>query len=209
MNLMENQLQTSSVKNLLQEEGIQHATGRVRSVSLLEEMSLVGFVPYSLSNLYLHLSMYMDLNDGLIVTPYCIRFSHINTIYPIFKSIQLASRNKYDVDENLIIGSIVDDIPERIFKALKVPNPFMNKKILQRLLMQDWDKGSLFENSGDGNVRYIARENEFEMKEGLGKLICISNDFLCLCRYMNKVTGLPSFTILPSEDTIRVIPESQ
>ena len=61
---MENQLQKSSVKNLLQEECIQHATGRVRSASLQEEMSLVGFVPYSLSNLYLQLAMYMDLNDG-------------------------------------------------------------------------------------------------------------------------------------------------
>lgn len=118
-----------------------------------------------------NLSMYMDLNDGLIVTPYCIRFSHINTTYPIFKSIQLASRNKYDVDENLIIGSIVDDIPERMFKTLKVPNPFLNQKVLQRLLMQDWNKRYLLESTADGNVRYIARENEFELSEGLGKLI--------------------------------------
>jgi hypothetical protein len=206
---MENQLQKSSVKNLLQEEGIQHATGRVRSASLQEEMSLVGFVPYSLSNLYLQLAMYMDLNDGLIVTPYCIKFSKINTVYPIFKSIQLASRNKYEIDDSLIIGTIVDDIPERNFKALKIPSPFLNRMVLQRLLMQNWDKKNLFENAGDGTVRYIARENEFELSDGLGRLICISNDFLCLCRYMNKVTGLPSFTILTSEDTIRVIPENK
>lgn len=66
---MNSQLQKSSLFSLLRETGMQRAEGRVRSKSLLEEMSLIGFVPYT--DYYLHQLVLssVDLNGHLYVAP--------------------------------------------------------------------------------------------------------------------------------------------
>ena len=45
--MVHSHIHKSSLFNLLNETGMQQAEGRVRSKSLLEEMSLIGFIPYT------------------------------------------------------------------------------------------------------------------------------------------------------------------
>ena len=179
-----------------------YAQGTVVSKSLGEEMSLVGFVPYSVSFAFYQLSMYINLNDTLIVTPYFLRFSQDECIWPIFKTIRLAKNRKYDLDENITVCTLQEEGSSKKNKATKFP--YVSGDLHKKDIKSIKDK-SLFEVSETGAISYIARMNEFELYDGFGKMRYITNDFLCLCKYMNKVTGLPSYVVLPSYDTIRAI----
>lgn len=77
------------------------------------------------------------------------------------------------------------------------------------MIYKKWDKKDLFSKNEDGSYNYTGREGEWELSHGLGNMISISNNFLCLCSYMNKVTGTPSYAVLTSDDTIRVLPENE
>lgn len=205
---MNSQLQKSSLFSLLCETGMQCAEGRVRSKSLLEEMSLIGFVPYT--DYYLHQLVLssVDLNDHLYVAPYLVRFSKDTPVYPYFKTITKAIGKKYRIDEKLYIDPILDEIPKSVLQYAHFKLPLDGKQLLQ-LMSKKWDKRDLFIRNDDGSYDYNGREGEWELSCGLGNMISISNNFLCLCSYMNKVTGTPSYAVLTSDDTIRVLSENE
>ncbi len=214
--MLNSQLEKSSIKSLLHAKGMQQATGRVRSKNLLEEMSLVGFVPYSVFFDSLYYDTGLDLNDHLFVTPHLLRSSKETFPRPIFKTIADTIEKKYIIDDKLLIDSIIDIIPDYIFKKERY------KECKQRFrgsqlktlfsqnhsILKEWEEKGVIEISEGDSYNYIARVNEWELSGGFGNIKCISNDFLCLCTYMNKVTGLPSYTLLPSDNTIRVLSET-
>lgn len=206
--MMNSQLQKSSLFSLLCDTGMQRAEGRVRSKSLLEDMSLVGFIPYT--DYYLHQLVLssVDLNDHLYVAPYLVRFSKDTPVYPYFKTITKAIGKKYRIDEKLYIDPILDEIPKSVLQYAHFKLPLDGNQLLH-LMSKKWDKRDLFVKNDDGSYDYNGREGEWELSCGLGNMISISNNFLCLCSYMNKVTGTPSYTVLTSDDTIRVLPENE
>lgn len=207
--MINSQLQKSSLFNLLCETGIQHAEGRVRSKSLFEEMSLIGFIPYT--DYYIHQLAFnsFDLNDHLYVAPYLVKFSKDTPVYPYFKTITKAIGKKYRIDEKLYIDPILDEIPKSILQYARFSFPPLNGNKLLRLISTKWDKKDLFIKNEDNTYDYIGRDGELELSCGLGSVISLSNNFLCLCSYMNKVTGTPCYTVLTSDDTIRVLPENE
>lgn len=202
------QLNKSSLFSLLNETGMQQAEGRVRSRSLLEEMSLIGFIPYT--DYYLHRLVLtsVDLNDHLYVAPYLVRFSKDTPVYPYYKTITKATGKQYRVDGNLYIDPILDEIPSSVPQYAHFKLPLGGIQLL-KLIEKKWDKKDLFIKNEDRTYDYIGREGEWELSCGLGSMLSISNNFLCLCSYMNKVTGLPSYAVLTSDDTIRVLPENE
>lgn len=202
------QLNKSSLFSLLNENGMQRAEGRVRSKSLLEEMSLIGFIPYT--DYYTHQLVLtsVDLNDHLYVAPYLVRFSKDTPVYPYYKTITKATGKQYRVDGNLYIDPILDEIPSSVLQYAHFKLPLDGIQLL-KLIEKKWDKKDLFIKNEDRTYDYIGREGEWELSCGLGSMLSISNNFLCLCSYMNKVTGLPSYAVLTSDDTIRVLPENE
>ncbi len=200
-------LDKSSLYNLLCETGKQQAEGRVRSKSLLEEMSLIGFIPYT--DYYIHQLVFgtVDLNNHLYVAPYLVKFSKDTPAYPYFKTITRATDKKYRIDEKLYLDPILDEIPSSTLQNVNIKFPFNGNQLLN-LMNRRWDKKDLIIKNEDFTFDYVGRKGEFELSCGLGKIVAISNNFLCLCTYINKVTGYPSYTVLPSDDTIRVFPES-
>lgn len=206
--MMSFQLQKSSLFSLLSDTGMQRAEGRVRSKSLLEEMSLIGFIPYT--DYYLHQLVLssVDLNDHLHVAPYLVRFSKDTPVYPYYKMITKATGKKYKIDEKLYVDPILDEIPSSVLKYAHFKLPLDGNQLL-KLMYKKWDKKNLFVENGNGTYEYTGREGEWELSCGLGNMISISNNFLCLCSYMNRVTGTPSFAVLTSDDTIRVLPENE
>jgi hypothetical protein len=194
------QLQESSIASLLQSTGVQQATGRVRSASLLTEMTLIGFVAY------IPFRISVDLNDHLIVTPYLIRFEKDNTPIPVCRYAKKAAGQKYKLDNHLLIDPMMDVIPDMILRYNQVSRP-LTGEVLLRLMHKNWDKKDFFEKLNDGSYNYVAREKQIELTGLAGTLTCITDDFLCLCSYMNNVTGMPSYTLLSSFDTIRILNE--
>lgn len=212
---MYSQLQKSCIFSLLQETGVQHAEGRVRSKSIMEEMSLIGFIPYTDNYLLQkNIGMGIDLNGHLYVAPYLVQFSRDTPIYPYFRTITTALGKQYSVDENLYIDPILDKAPLYEFNLEKIRLPFdgaqlqkllQSKTKLQRILKE---KGILVEKE-KGEYDYISSDGDLELSHGLESKIAISCNFLCLCSYINKVKGTPSYAVLTSDDTIRVRPKDE
>ena len=199
--MTKSKLYDSSISEILQSSGYLEANGRVRSVSLLEEMTLIGFVAYT------PFWINVDLNDHLIVSPYLIRFSKSDTLFPVCKSVKKAKGQKYKIDHHLIIDPILDEIPEFTLKYVKITRP-LTGDVLKTLMSKKWDKKDFFEQQEDGSSLYVARDHELELLSLNGKMTCITDDYLCLCTYMNKITGLPSYVLLPPYDVIRCLPEN-
>lgn len=213
---MNSLIEKSTIKKLLLNQGQQFASGRVRTDYLLEEMSLIGFVPFSEFWDNICYDTGINMSTNLYVTPHLLRPSDRNKPIPIFKCISKAQGEKYVIDGNFMIDSIIDKIPNNVFEKVKYKEckKGFNGSSLKNLLIYDKslyrdlsEKGVIEQPSNETPITYIGDENDLELSDGIGKIKFISNDFLCLCAYMNKVTGLPSYIILPSDRTIRVLPE--
>lgn len=203
------ELHKSSLAYLLNETGLQQAEGRVRSISLLEEMSLIGFIPYTKDFTIQSILNPANLNSRLFVAPYFVKFSQDTPAYPYFKNISKAKGKQYRIDGKLFIDPILSDILHNTpLKYVNPKMPFDGNQLLQQLKKRSVTE-DLFIKNEDKTYDYIAREGEYELSCGLENIVSISNSFLCLCSYMNKVTGLPSYTVLTAKDTIRVLPENE
>ena len=206
--MVHSHIHKSSLFNLLNETGMQQAEGRVRSKSLLEEMSLIGLIPYTdYYTIQVALNS-VDLNGHLYVAPNLVKFSKDTPAYPYFRTITKATGKQYRIDGKLYIDPILDEIPSCILQYAHFKQPFNGNQLL-KMIYKKWDKKDLFSKNEDGSYNYTGREGEWELSHGLGNMISISNNFLCLCSYMNKVTGTPSYAVLTSDDTIRVLPENE
>lgn len=204
---MNAQLQLSSIREILLNKGEIYAKGRVKSESMQEEMSLIGFVPY-LEGADLPLESYSillqcDLNAHLIVTPFFIRYSDDKNIYPVFKSISLTNGNKYKVNKNLIIETIYGSWVKR---ASSLSRPLYGDNIISKINWKDFPSDR-FETDENKETYYLSKNQEFVMTESLGELVCISDYFLCLCSFINSVTGMPSYTVFMPDDLIKVLPK--
>lgn len=203
------ELQKSSLAYLLNETGMQQAEGRVRSISLLEEMSLIGFIPYTKDFTIQSILNPANLNSRLFVAPYFVKFSQDTPAYPYFKRISMAEGKQYRVDGKLYIDPILSDILHNTpLQYVNPKMPFDGNQLLQLLKKRRVTEDLLIKNE-DKTYDYIGREGEYELSCGLENIVSISNSFLCLCSYMNKVTGLPSYTVLTAKDTIRMLPENE
>lgn len=213
--MVNNQLHNSSLYSLLHETGMQQAEGRVCSVSLLEEMSLIGFIPHGVCYNdvgYTHykIAQGLNMNGKLIVTPNLVRFESGEPI-PVFKSIRkIESGKKYKITERFLIDTIYEERKNAekdlisLWKGSELLNKAREKRLGKLSIKQD-----VFEIQEDGNVYYTAHDKELEFSHCYNDTICISSDFLCLCAYINKVTGLPSYTVLSSEETVRVLSKQE
>jgi len=209
--MTDSQLLKSSLYNLLYETGEQRAEGRVRSVSLLEEMSLIGFIPSTDYFWYQFNFTSINLNSPVYVAPGLVKFAQDAPIYQYYKNITKATGKRYRIDGRIYIDSFSKDFPTYNFKSI-ISNgsikqlPINGKQLL--LSFKKFIKSDLLIKNDDETYDYIGREGELELYDGIKKSVAISNDFLCLCSYMNKVTGNPSYAVLTSYDTIRVLSEN-
>lgn len=205
------ELGKSSVRLLLQDSGEQKAMGRIRSIHFEEEMSLVGFVPFSIIPAYYKFTMGINLNDHLLVTPYIVKFSKDMPAFPVFKTVSKATGEKIVVDDNLVMDSIIDVIPKEYLtkNSQYLQGPLMGANIIKLLHSNIFDCKGLFEKNEKGQIEYIVRSSDFLFSDGIGNFKGISNDFLCLCSYLKKDTGEPNYIVLPSLETIRVLPSDK
>lgn len=201
---MDSQLQLSTIREIVLREGYLCANGQVKSELIHEDMSLIGFVPFfegaDLPPEIYSTLLQCDLNTRLTVTPFLIRFGDDKNIYPVFKSISLTNGKKYKVDKNLIIESIYGTW------AKGAQRPLYGNSILSRRRYNGFP-AARFETEENQDTYYLSKEQEFVMTKSLGELVGISDSFLCLCSFINSVTGMPSFSVFMPDDLIKVLPK--
>lgn len=199
------QLDQSSVLALLYERGAQHANGYVRFAGLPDEFSLIGFIPVYASLPGSSCFSGIDLAGEILVTTHFIRFSSLQVVYPIFRDISKTEGNDYLVDSNLLLNSLIDNVDSLSYfrgeSSLKFGSP--GSQILTKIKIKAID--NFFFKKEEENVYFIGNKNFFVLQNGPGKWQCISNDFLCLCTYMNKTTGKIDYVATSPDLTIRAV----
>ena len=214
-------LNDMSVKSLLLKNGSMEAVGRVRSIELPTiDLTLVGFIiDGEFSPEVMRISqkgLYIDLNSRLIVHSSFIRFATMQTnIHPIFQQVTLAKGNKYDLIDNNFFNTLLTDISytEEELKSLNFGvseiwayNAYLKGTHIHRQLraLNLWDKDKRIKENKDGSCYYEGQENDIALSSNVLNQTAIATDFLCLCRYINPVTGFPIYTLLKSDDAIIV-----
>ena len=186
---------------------------KVRSRWLKTDAQIIVFIPYNRS-----LSKGIYMNVPFYLTPYMLRFHKSESPLLIYKRLVKIKENKsnhYKLDEfldvyvleskdivdtlNKYTRKLFDTFPLNGASILKAYNNIPNIVKSQQQHLSD-----VFEVSEDGTVNYKAN-NVWELTSG--KLICLTNDFLCLCNYTNPVTWKLDYLLLPPDDLYKVLPE--
>lgn len=212
---MKSQLIKSSIEGLLYQENsssetIQDAEGSVRSTWLDEDLKLIGFVPYNA----LDFTFRVCVNIPFVFTPKFMSFKGGETVLPICSTVKSAYGKEYLLNNTLeIYDTLCDFIPNYYLNS----HPELKASISGDELSSLLKKGVIKDEKKDafGNGHFIKDENdntfyylvdEFEYELSLGGMTYICRNFLCLCSYINKVTGKPEYVLLPSDSVIRILP---
>lgn len=202
---MEKQLYKSCINSLLQSTGMQQATGRVRSESLQEEMSLIGFIPYHRSNDLSESDIIpININSDFILSPYRIRLKDIKNTFPITQQVSIAKGRKYFVERTLTTYITEKINKPHLSKYFENQTHSWADAVLRSATSNKIPANSLSKND-QGLLEFTANNDDLEFRRNTGEHIWVYNDFLCLCTFINKVTGLPSYAVFPPEDTIRIL----
>ncbi len=180
------------------------AEGVVRSPWMLKDISLIGFIPYNFTK------MEVFLNRPFTFTPFMLKLDNSNFTSLIYKTVRCAKGRKYSLNANLLIIPILDDIPPFCLQSQPDSYQFIYGTEILRILTKYKAKdlkglNNLVEENDDKTYSYIGRDFEWELVRGGITFIC--RDFLCLCSYMNQVSGKLDYVLLPSDDIIQVIPD--
>lgn len=202
---MISELDKCTLFNLLREKGGQVANGKVRSTYFSEEMELVGFIPYTRN--YLRQSDYglsVNLNGSLYVAPNLVQFSRDTPVYPFFKRISSAKDKKYKLERNIFVYSVFDEIPSSLLQKKKCKYPYDGEQLKKILPASNKLDGLFNYDEDEEDICYTGKEDDCEFSCGIEQMIAVSDDFLCLCAYMNKVTGTPCFVVFHSKEIVRI-----
>ena len=205
---MDNQLSNSSVKNLLDKKGVLQAGGEVRFGIFPEKITLLGFVPYHMGSYSFNHSnkkiMEIDFNERLIVSPHRIRQINSETTYPVMKMIKKSDSEIFQYNRSLRIYAMPPEMLQNNVLIGYLNNP---SKSLADTLLRGKVISSLFKRNEEGLLQYETKENDYIFTRTYGDYTCIANDFVCLCSYINKISGLPNYSLFDPEDIVKVISE--
>ena len=207
---MDSQLVKSTIKSILEEKGFLRAKGKVHSLIFKEDMNLIGFVPYYESDwdILLNQNLDINLNESLIVTPNRIRFKDGESSYPVLKNVSKPKQEKYRFDRSLRII----DMPSSLMRQSWFIAYFNEPDKCGRIVIQELKKRkptNLFHlsKSDEGYLEYQVQQDDYEFTRDYGNYTCIGYSFLCLCSFINKITGLPAFALFDPQDIIKVMSE--
>lgn len=207
--MMNSQLQKSSIKGQLHSSRMQQAAGRVRSESLQEDMSLIGFIPFHRpGDLLDNSNLTINMDCEFVLSPYRIRFKGIKETFPITQQISVAYGTRYLFARNISTYAITNLNQVHLSKYFESPTPNWADAVLRSWNYKKMPKANVIKNE-EGKLEYIASEDEYEFRRNAGDHIWIENDFLCLCTYMNKITGLPSYAVFSPDDVIRTLSDKE
>ena len=191
------EIQKTSIRSLLQTKGMQEAVGHVCYEPLELESTLIGFIPYHRSfDMSLSEIPPINMDGDFVLSPYRIRFKDIDNTFPITKQVSTAQGKRFLMERTLsfYLGKVKQD---NLSKYYQYKTTNWADAILK--------VNACISKNEEGLLVYNANKDDLEFKRNTGEHIWVYNDFLCLCTYINKITGLPSYAVFPPEDTIRIL----
>ena len=186
------------------------AEGKVRSYGMKSDITLLGVIPYQPYDITNMERCF--LNKPFFVTPYMIRFYDSNSPISIFKNLKKACGQKYVLNDlfcsfsNRVFANISPYILNNKSETALPINGTTLLKIVSKEKRYNLEKLTQYDFSDDA-VSYIGQDEDWELS--VGRIVCVADDFVCLCSYMNTVTGKLDYVLLPPEDVYIVLPEEE
>lgn len=212
---MDKTLKSATVyEQLLKKDSID-AEGTIRCQEYNLEMNLIGFLPYNRTWSFL----YLDLNAKMSVAPYWVKFKDSSFFLKVENHAKLSKDKKIYLHNNNILpirdmANFVknqncdshkkkDDFNKKYEDYMKTQNKATaealikaaENEVLVDFLLID-DESQIYYNP-DNNPIVFWDDNS--LKE------IVADSFLCLCTYINPVTGLISYAALSPERCIYTI----
>ena len=170
---------------------------RITTESELIPLELVGFVPINQTDFY-------DITKFIVGINY-IRFEFDiwgnkkeHRFFPITKKIEQLKADKLIIDNTFVHIPNLDNNTQTSLKLYQKYFGTVNGNI-------EKSKSNLLKTNEfiltDENLYYILKENEMSFSRG-NKIFGISNYFLCLCSYINPITGKLEYVIKQPDELI-------
>ena len=178
------------------------AEGLVYSPWIRRDLTLIGFLPYPFRE------MDAIINMPFVFTPLLLKYEHSDKLFLIYKAVKCAKGNSYPLRSGLDFISVFDDIPEYCLRGVQGKTQSIYGDLLNALINKQKTKAlkgfmNRFEEQEHGQYAYLGMDFDWELSRG--HIQCICRDFLCLCSYMNEVTGNITYVLLPSTDVYKIL----
>lgn len=190
---MNEQLTQNNVQHSLINIGVLNAGEVVLDPLTNQKMLLSGFVPcyMELKSEATALEM-LNMNEEIIVSPFRLRCKNGKKTYPIMSHVELVHDSLYATDDSCLALTV--------FRAAKYSG---NNYTTYLYLTDSFQKEENSENI------YKSENPLFVFTRNIGQYKVVSEMFLCLCRYINPVTGLQNYFLVPPEQIVIIKEKSK
>ena len=183
---MNEQLTQNNVRHSLINRGELHSGELVLDPLTGQKMLLSGFVPcyMELKSEATALDM-LNMNDEIIVGSFRLRCKNGKKTYPIMSHVELVDDSLYLTDDSCLALTV--------YRAAK----YSGVNYTTYLYLTD----SFQKEENNENI-YKSENPLFVFSRNIGQYKVVSEMFLCLCRYINPVTGLQNYLLVPPEQLV-------
>lgn len=213
---MDKTLKNATVyEQLLKQDSID-AEGTIRCQENDLEMNLIGFLPYNRTWSF----FYFDLNGKMSVATYWVKFKDTPFFLKVANHAKLSKEKKICLHENTIlpIKDLANYVKNQNNGSFKKRKDDFNKRYEDYMISQNKTTAEALIKAVENEmpVDFLSIDDDFHIyyKPDNNPIIfwddnslkeIVADSFLCLCSYINPVTGLISYTALSPERCIYTI----
>lgn len=196
-----------TVRDVLNKDGFLESGILVRSKGHEYKMEILGFVPYSSEWFFDGNSFVICANRVRITTFITEKKSYVNInenerIIPIASCVKLSGGGKeYEVNPGLRLFGLNKNAEKLYKEFLKYWGTSNEGLYKDRLLALE----TFSQHEEDGPVFYTIPPNNMIFCNSRNIPSVISDDFVCLCSYINKITGRFEYIMMSPEFVIPVL----
>lgn len=208
---MDKLLSKDSITIILQQTGEIEAPINVYSETFQMSMTLIGFVPHNDLEELSFSEPTIDLNRDIVYTPYRIKLTALEKAFPVMKKIRKAENEERFLIRRGLVTPYEGTHFTRYYQILerediseedkkKFLPSFLDSYPLKLVKKSKYYIANSLSINDEGMLVYKAFPNAFVSSRTYGDYIVISHRYLCLCAYINSITGLPSYSLFDPED---------
>ena len=194
-----------SITAILEENGYIQARDILATSLLIPKLQIIGFIPEqqnlkpletyrnSMSELSLkndELELMYNFNSNIIVNSYRIRIEGAKRTLAVMTNIEKLPQGECTMDNDSINVNNVSSPIKIIGKS------FSTVVLSHNLIKEEEAEKNIVKYKADGSLYQFSRE--------IGNYKIIASSFICLCRYINSVTGLPSYILLSPQEVYKI-----
>jgi len=194
-----------SITAILEENGYIQAGDILATSLLIPKLQIIGFIPEqqdlkpletyrnSMSELSLkndELELMFNFNSNIIVNSYRIRIEGAKRTLAVMTNIEKLPQGEYTMDNDSI--NVIN-----VSSPIKIIGKSFSTVVLSHNLIKE-------EEAEKNIVKYKADGSLYQFSREIGKYKIIASSFICLCRYINSVTGLPSYILLSPQEVYKI-----